>query len=403
MTPSKPAMQIELISAKNIRQTLKDLQVSPMGVSILEQKCETFLVYIKNIRCVGANILKQDALSIGADVACPKNVILNDTRFVDVILIANKAQLKELSQKELKQQFGLKELSYKLKDIAKNLNKQNQQNKKHKITQKKLPQIMGIINIDPQSFYKKSIKNNNKIIKEIKKQIKQGASIIDIGAISSRPNAPKIGKKQELERLQFVFEYLSKNRAKLKAKYPNVSFSIDTFRPSVAKMALENGFDIINDITGGSKKMFKAVAKKDAKIIIMHMQNNPQTMQDNPQYKNATLEIFDYLKAQVNLAIKHNVKRSNIVLDVGIGFGKSKEHNIELINNISYFKQLQCPILIGASRKSIIEHIMQKPTKDRLSGTLSVHLKSWQNGADILRVHDVAEHIQNLSVYNEFD
>ena len=385
---------IEIISAKNITQTLKDLQVSPMGVSILEQKCETFLLYIKNIRCVGANILKQDALSVGGDVACPKNVILNDTYFVDVILIANKAQLKELIQKELKQQFGLKELSYKLKDILKTLNLKNK---------KQLPQIMGVINIDPQSFYKKSIKINNKITKEIKKQIKQGARIIDIGAISSRPNAPKISKKQELERLEFVFKWLKQNRAKLKAKYPNVSFSIDTFRPSVAKVALRSGFDIINDITGGSKKMFKVVAKCNAKIIIMHMQNDPQTMQDNPHYTNVTLEIFEYLKTQVELALKHNIKRENIILDVGIGFGKSKSHNIELIDNISYFKQLQCPILIGASRKSIIEHIMQKPTKDRLSGTLAIHLKAWQNGADILRVHDVVEHIQHLRVYNEFE
>jgi dihydropteroate synthase len=164
---------------------------------------------------------------------------------------------------------------------------------------------------------------------------------------------------------------------------------------------LKSGFNIINDITGASNdRIIELAIKYGAKLSIMHMQGTPQTMQKNPFYSDVMIEVSDFFEERVKKATSLGLKRENIILDVGIGFGKSLEHNLILIRNMIHFKKFGCQILIGASRKSMIDKIIPTPTEERLSGTLAIHLKAVDNGANIIRCHDVKEHVQAFKVWN---
>lgn len=374
----------KLSSSIDIKRYLKELNVDGGGVSILASKAKVHIIRIKNLNVGGANILKQDALSIGADLAVPRGTVLAKTPFVDTLLIATTSQLKTLARKELAQPFGLKELAHKLGEFTKDF-------KPNKID------VMGIINANDDSFFSGSRFLDNDALYKIESMIEEGATIIDIGGVSSRPNADRVSAPQELQRVKPIVDLI-----KVKRLYNKVKFSIDSYEPSVIEYALKSGFSIVNDITGlQNDEVCELCAKYKATVVIMHMQGKPQSMQDSPYYNDVLSEVYTFLQERINKAQSFGIE--DIVVDVGVGFGKRLEDNLNLIKNLEHFTTLGKPILIGASRKSMINSIIEAEVEDRLSGTLTIHLEALKNGASIVRAHDVKEHVQAIKVQNSLD
>ena len=373
-------MQVhKLSSSTDIKKYLKNLGVDGGGVSILSSKSEIHLIEIKNLKVGGANILKQDALSIGADLAVPKGTVIAKEPFVNCLLIATTSQLIKLAKKELAQPFGLKDIALYLQEIL-------------KIKKIKNVELMGVINANDDSFFADSRFKNEDAIVSIKKMINDGANIIDIGGVSSAPNSSTVDVEIELQRIKPICDLIKKEKL-----YEKVDFSIDSYEPKVIEYALKSGFKIVNDITGlENDEVCKITAKYNAKIVIMHMQGTPKTMQDNPTYDNILDEVYEFFEKRIQKAKSYNIQ--DLVLDVGIGFGKTLEHNLILIKNLETFKTLNYPLLVGASRKSMIDKISSSQASQRLSGTLTLHNEAVKNGASILRVHDVFEHAQALRV-----
>jgi len=374
-------MKLYNIKNSDISKLFKSIGVSYGGIEILQDKSYMHTILIKDLKTPAANILKQDALSIGADLAVPSGVITCKIEKCNCLLIATTKHLKILAKKELAQPFGLKQLAKKLDEF---------------INPKSFPtHIMGVINANDDSFYNKSRFKESNAIEKIEQMIDDGASIIDIGGVSSRPGAISVSSDEELKRIKPICDALYN-----KGLHKKAIFSIDSYTPTVIKYALERGFSIINDITGASDdEVIKLAIKHNAKLCIMHMQGSPQTMQQNPTYSDVISEIDEFFTKRIQRCQEWGLDKANIILDVGIGFGKSLEHNLRLIQNLEHFRHFGCEILIGASRKSLIDAITPTPIEQRLPGTLAIHLKALQNGANIIRCHDVSEHYQAIKVW----
>ncbi len=372
-------MQTYKISLSDAKKFYKELGCDDGGITILARKTKLHTLYIKNMHVGAANILKQDALSIGADLAVPNGVIIAKDKYVDAVLIGTTKHFELLSRKELAQPFGLKNLAKTLKDYVKETNYKTK--------------IMGVLNANDDSFFQDSRFNSFEASLKIEKMIEDGANIIDIGAVSSRPGSLPVCEEVELERLKDIVDTIYSNKY-----YEKVDFSIDSYSPLVINYVLNHGFKIVNDITGlQNDEVCKIAAKYNAQVVIMHMQNNQTNMQDNPFYGNVILEIDDFFKERIEKAKSFGIE--DIVLDVGIGFGKTLEHNLLLLKNLEHFKHFGYELLIGASRKSMINMITPCEIKDRLAGTLAIHLESLRNGASIIRCHDVKEHFQAIKVF----
>lgn len=367
-------------ASDNQKELLESLNVDSGGVPIISNKMNIMTFMIRDLRIPAANILKQDALSIGAELATPRGTITCEGAHCDVLLMVTPAQLKKIIKKELAQPFGLKAVANELSKFTKST--------------KFEPRIMGIINANSDSFFVGSRFLRDEAVSQIHKMIDDGADIIDIGAVSSRPNASIVSLDEELSRIKDICDTISGERL-----YEKVIFSIDSYTPSVVEYALKSGFGIINDITGASNdEIINLAVKYNAELCIMHMQGTPQTMQANPNYDDVMSDISDFFEKRIAKCEALGLARKNIILDVGIGFGKSLEHNLVLIKNLAHFGHFGCELLIGASRKSMVDKIIPTAIEDRLSGTLAIHLKVVENGASILRVHDVSEHKQAISV-----
>ena len=372
-------MQTYKISISDTKKFYENLGCDKGGIEILSKKSKLHTLYIKDLHVGAANILKQDALSIGADLAVPSGVIIAKDKFVDALLIGTTKHFETLSRKELAQPFGLKELAKSLKDYVK------EQNFKTK--------IMGVLNANEDSFFKNSRFDKSSTSIKIEKMIEDGANIIDIGAVSSRPGSLAVSEDVELERVKDIVQTIYKNKY-----YEKVNFSIDSYAPKVIDYVLNHGFKIINDITGlQNDEVCKIASKYNAQVVIMHMQNNQTNMQDNPTYENVVLDIDEFFKQRIEKAKSFGI--DDIVLDVGIGFGKTLEHNLLLLKNLEHFKHFGYELLIGASRKSMINMITPTEVVDRLPGTLAIHLESIRYGASIIRCHDVKEHYQAIKVF----
>lgn len=248
------------------------------------------------------------------------------------------------------------------------------------------PKIMAILNITPDSFYDggKHVSLND-IKSYVNEMIEEGADIIDVGAYSTRPGANDVSATEELERLIPVLKMLRKDFSKL-------IISVDTFRSEVAQRVVDDfNVDIINDISAGEldKEMFHTIAKLQVPYIMMHMQGTPQTMQKDPQYMNVIQEIMKYFSQKIDALKLLGV--NDVILDPGFGFGKTVDHNFQLLKYLSDFKLFELPVLAGVSRKSMINKVLEISPDKALNGTTVIHTMALLNGANILRVHDVKE------------
>lgn len=254
------------------------------------------------------------------------------------------------------------------------------------------PKVMGILNITPDSFFDGGkYSNETAIISQVEKMLNNGATFIDIGAYSSRPGAKHISEEEELNRIIPVVQLLVK-------EFPTILISADTFRSNVAEQCIQNGSCIINDISAGSldTKMFSTIAKLQVPYIIMHMQGLPQNMQSNPTYKNTTQELLSYFSSKI--AELRSLGVNDIITDVGFGFGKTIAHNYELLKNLTLFKNLEVPMLVGISRKSMLHKPLNISAEDALNATTSANTIALLNGATILRVHDVKEAMEAIQI-----
>ena len=247
------------------------------------------------------------------------------------------------------------------------------------------PKIMGVLNLTPDSFYDGgSYNNKDRALAQTEKMLLEGAKFIDIGGVSSKPGSVEISTDEELARVLPVIEEIHKT-------FPETSISIDTYRSDVAKLAVAAGAAVVNDISGGNldAKMLKTVGALGVPYVAMHMQGTPQNMQDKPSYDNILTDIRSFFAAKIDAAHKAGIH--DIIIDPGFGFGKTLKHNYSLLKNLSSIKMNGIPMLIGVSRKSMIYKLLQTEVTDALNGTTVLNTVALQQGAQILRVHDVKE------------
>lgn len=257
------------------------------------------------------------------------------------------------------------------------------------------PKVMGILNITPDSFYDGGMyKDEISILNQTEKMLVDGATFIDVGAYSSRPGAAEVSEEEELKRIVPVIELLIK-------KFPDIIISVDTFRSKVAKETISLGAAIINDISGGNldSKMYETIAKLKVPYILMHMAGTPKTMQNNPTYEDVTKDLIYFFSEKIDQL--HRLNISDIIIDVGFGFGKTIEHNFQLLRNMSVFQHLDKPILAGLSRKSMLYKTLDITAQEALNATTSANTIALLNGANILRVHDVKEAVEAITLVNQ--
>ncbi|MFU8843736.1 MAG: dihydropteroate synthase [Bacteroidales bacterium] len=262
-----------------------------------------------------------------------------------------------------------------------------------------VPKVMGIINLTPDSFYdgRKRLKKIG-YLNEVEKMISEGADIIDLGAVSTRPGSTQVSEEEELGRLLGPLQKIISN-------FPEILISIDTYRSKVARAVIEAGAHMINDISGGTfdEEIFDVISEFKIPYILMHIQGTPQTMQNNPIYTDVVAEVKLFFETKLK-RLKDIGADSNIILDPGFGFGKTTKHNYQLLHGLKHFAILGRPLLVGVSRKSMINKVLKTSPGHALNGTTVIHTLALLNGANILRVHDVneaKEAIHLVAKYND--
>ena len=260
------------------------------------------------------------------------------------------------------------------------------------------PNIMGILNITPDSFSDGGLFfNQSKAYNQSNLMINSGATIIDVGGESTRPGSKIVKEKDEWNRIKNIIK-------RLKKSFPKIPLSLDTRKSFVMKKGIESGINIINDVSGLNfdDESFNVIKSKNIPFILHHMQGTPETMQKNPKYNDAILDIYDFFEEKIKFCVKNKFKRELIIIDPGIGFGKNLNHNLRIMSKISTLHSLGCPILIGTSKKRFIEHIVTKfDTHERTGGTLASVLSGLLQGVQIFRVHNVKEIKQGILVFNK--
>lgn len=400
---------LQPLNHKELKKLMQDIKVDPYGIEIMLPKAINHLVRINSISCIAANILKQEMLSLGGDVAVARDALTGKARKTDCLLMATLSQFNRLTEKLNRQPFGLDRLAQDLSLAIINYQKEefNLELGRYKLALRQgKTYIMGIVNLTPDSFSGDGFFQGlsptglrgtlpkgtvpERALDYVKKMVDDGADIIDIGAESTRPGAEPIPLKEELGRAIPIIKKI--------AKKINAPISIDTYKPEVARQALDCGAVMVNAITGLNHKMAKIVSKYKAGVVLMHMQGNPRTMQDNPVYKSLIDELIEYLDKAISEAVSWGIDREKIIVDPGIGFGKTLVHNLEILKRLREFKILGRPMLVGPSRKSFLGKILNAGPGERIFGTVSACVLAVKNGANIIRVHDVKAVKQALKV-----
>lgn len=255
------------------------------------------------------------------------------------------------------------------------------------------PRIMGVINITPDSFYSESRKMvSSEVLQQVEQMISQGADIIDIGAFSSRPGAQEIPVDEELNRLRPVVRQLFD-------AFPEIALSIDTYRSEVVEELVNFGAFIVNDISAFAldAKLIASVARHRLPYILMHMKGKPDNMQDNPQYREVSFEVIDFMAKKLHILNEHGI--ADVIVDPGFGFGKSLEHNYQLLNALGAFRIFEKPVMVGVSRKSMVCKLLKLNPENALNGSTALHMVALLNGASVLRVHDVKEARECIQIF----
>ena len=362
----------------------KELSDVGFDKSYIQKACDKFVyknIKIFDLTPAQANILKQTALSVGADCATHRETITGKVEKTDCILGGSISQLEKIAKKLSCQPFGLKKL-------GEMLCRRPQSGSEG-------CKIAGILNLTTNSFSDGGeFYEFDKAIEHLNEMINDGADVVDIGAESTKPYSEPVSAAEQLAKLVPLLEHIKENDIK-------IPVSIDTRSSAVARKCLELGADIINDVSGFDydEKMPEVIAEFNAKVIIQHSKGTPQNMQDKPVYENLTDEIYLGLKNKIDIALSKGIKRENIIIDPGIGFGKTREDNFEIIRRIEELYGLGCPVMLGVSRKSLLN----MPDEDNFTKdifTLALNAVAINKKVDYIRVHNVKLHRKFLDIFN---
>ena len=377
---------IEINSLKQAQAEMQAIGCDPSGVLIMGKKAISKAIKINNLSIPAALILKQEMLSLGGDAVNARGTITRQVETTDVLLLGTLAHYQKLSSKLQAQDFGLAKLGQALEQALKNY----QQTppaislSSGKALSFERAILMGILNCTPDSFSDGGqFIDTEKAVIHALQMIKEGAEIIDVGGESSRPGAKPVTPDEELERVVSVIEKIA----------ASAIVSIDTTKAIVAKKALKAGAQIINDISAlrGDGLMAEVAAAASCPIVLMHMQGAPQTMQVAPAYEDIMVELLSFFEERISFAVSAGIAEKNIILDPGIGFGKTTEHNLTILNRLEQLQVFGRPIMLGTSRKSVIGNVLNLPPENRLEGTAATVCFGIFKNAKIIRVHDVIE------------
>ncbi len=384
------------ISREYLENEMKNIDAHPASFNIFRNKAEIIPLKIFDIPSPGANIIKQEMLSLGGDAIVHKNAVDCCIDASDIILLGTMKHYNIFMDK-------LKQMPYfKLDKVCDELKQYFSAKKPNSI---KSPwgrtltfdqtRVMGIINVTPDSFYAGSRRQTvEEILTTAQDMIQSGADVLDIGGMSTRPGSDPVSEEEEQKRIITAVKAIREN-------YSDIMISVDTYRANVAKMALEAGADIINDVSGFGfdKDLVDVVAKSNAPYILMHIKGTPKNMQKNPTYDDLLREIMQYFIDKIQYAKTFNIDENNIILDPGLGFGKTHEDNMEIMDRMQELKSLHKPLLIAASRKSFIGKALSlESPADRLEGTLAITALCAHQNIDMVRVHDVKENVRIIKM-----
>ncbi len=393
-------------AAQSLRQIMSEMGVDPYGIDLMVPKAISHLIRINGVSAIAANILKQEMLSLGGDVAVARGALTGRIKKTDCLVMATRNQLNSLCRKLARQPFGLDRMAGVIMRGLCNHEK-GRFLLKARTTSFRLDgrcRIMGIVNVTPDSFSGDGLSRGGRadpadlgrIVAHAQGLCADGADMVDVGGESTRPGAAPVSVAEELRRTIPVVKALKKKLAAL--------ISIDTSKPAVAERALDCGASLVNDVTGlRIPRMRRIIARSGAACVIMHMQGRPRTMQVAPRYRSMIDDIMAFFSARIDSALEAGIHPSRIMIDPGIGFGKTLDHNLEIIKRLREFKVLGYPILIGPSRKSFIGSILGLPPQERVMGTVSSCIAAAHNGASVVRVHDVKAVKQALGVYRRIE
>jgi dihydropteroate synthase len=385
---------LHITNAREAIHQLGRVGVDATGIKLMNEKTLHFNLKVEGIKTRTANLLKQEMLSLGGDAALDGRGLDCTATETDTILMGTEKQFKKLLLK-LDQYPDLQSLSESLRETLKNISKTHYfircREKTYSLGKRTL--IMGILNVTPDSFSDGGLYfDKEQAVAHGMRMVEEGADFLDIGGESTRPGSKPLELEEELRRVIPVIKSL--------AKEADVPISIDTYKSVVAQKAIETGAAMINDISGlhFDPDLGRVAAKEDVPIILMHIRGTPETMQKGVHYDSLFSEILQYLKDSIQRAESAGVDPQQIIIDPGIGFGKNLEDNLLIIKNLSEFRILGKPLLLGTSRKSFLGKILNAEPKERLEGTLSSIAIGVLNGAHIIRCHDVLQAKKAIAV-----
>lgn len=377
---------IEITTPEQAKQELTAIGCDSWGVQYMANKALFRVLKVKGVTPTQANIIKQEMLSQGGEAAVARGVVNHEVAQTDLLLMGTVKQYRALCDKLKLQPFKLKPLAAQIQRVLTNLSAQprwelNCASQKLSLGQRTL--VMGILNVTPDSFSDGGKYNSvEAALDQARKLMEDGADIIDIGGESTRPGFQPVSAAEEMERVVPVIE-------RLRQEGISLPISVDTTKAVVAEAALQAGADIINDIWAGQQEpdMLKVAAKYQAPVVLMHNQHNTE-------YSDLMADILEFLQRAIDQALTAGVMADQIIIDPGIGFGKTYQQNLEVMGRLQELKVLGYPILLGTSRKSLIANTLHLPVDQRLEGTAATVALGIAKGVDIVRVHDVKEMVR---------
>ncbi len=391
------ARVLEGTTLAEIAREIERTESDPEGVGIMTRKARVYLVRLEGVPLKAAPLLKQELLSVGGDAAHARGVADHTVESTPAVLIATWGQYRRLLPKLERQPFRLKEIAGEVDRALRAYASRGPRTvpgAHRSLTLDDRPRVMGIVNVTPDSFSDGgAFLDASKAVAEATRQVDEGAALVDIGGESTRPNASAVSPDEEWSRIEPVLRALHDKLS--------VPISVDTRHAEVAARAVDAGADFVNDVEGlRSEEMRRVVARTGAGALVMHMRGTPTTMQQDLRYEDLRGEVFSSLASATDAALRDGVSAERLLIDPGLGFGKSAEQSLELLAHIGEFRSLGYPVVVGASRKSFLGWVLGRPTAplDRLEVGLAAAVYAAERGVALVRTHDVGPTVRALAL-----
>jgi dihydropteroate synthase len=394
--PRRPARVLEVETLSDIAREVERTESDPEGVAIMTRKGRTYPVRLDEVSLKAAPLLKQEALSVGADSAHARGIADHSAATTSVVILATWGQYQRLLPKLKRQPFRLAEAAEEIERALRAYVRRSPRTLRgphRSFVVGDIPRVLGVLNVTPDSFSDGGVHLDPKeAVTHAERLVAEGASMIDIGGESTRPGATAVSPEAEWARIGPVLSGLSGRLS--------VPISVDTRHSEVAEKAVDAGADLVNDVEGlRSESMRRAVAKSGAAAIVMHMRGEPATMQDDLVYADLRGEVFSALAAATDRAVAEGIPAEKLLIDPGLGFGKSAEQSLELLLHIGEFRSLGYPVVLGASRKSFLGWILgNREPGQRLEAGIAAAVLAAERGVALVRTHDVAPTVRALSL-----